>query len=130
MSACTNQGDALMSIHSLPKPVSAYIAATNAFDIEAIMATLAADALVNDHRNEFVGLEAIRDWAQREIVSDRVTMQVTDAACRGSAVAVTAIIGGNFDKTGLPDPLMLTFYFSFSGERIDQLIIVHNKPAA
>ena len=118
-----------MTIHALPKPVSAYIAATNAFDIEAIMATFAADALVNDHRNEFVGRDAIRDWAQREIVNDRVTMQVTGAVCRGSAVAVTATIDGNFDKTGLPDPLVLTFYFSVSSERIDQLIIVHNKPA-
>jgi hypothetical protein len=119
-----------MTMHTLPTPVAAYIAATNVFDIDAIMATFAEDALVNDHRNEFAGRDAIREWAQREIVNDRVTMQVTNAACRGSGVAVTAIIGGNFDKTGLPDPLMLTFYFSFSGERIDQLIIVHNKPAA
>ena len=114
----------------LPAPVSAYIAATNQFDLEALMATFAEHALVNDHRNEFVGCDMIRDWAQREIVGDRVTLQVTHATCRGSAVAVTANIDGNFDKTGLPDPLVLTFYFSVSGERIDQLIIVHNKPAA
>jgi hypothetical protein len=119
-----------MTTSTLPKPVSAYIAATNAFDIEAIMATFAVDALVNDHRDEFAGHAAIRDWAQHEIVDARVTMQVTDATCRGNAVAVTAAMDGNFDKTGLPDPLLLAFYFSVSGERIDQLIIVHNKPTA
>jgi hypothetical protein len=59
-----------------------------------------------------------------------VTMQVTGSTCRGNTVAVTANIGGDFDKTGLPAPLVLTFYFSVSGERIVQLIIVHNKPAA
>ena len=48
-----NQGDMRMTTSTLPKPVSAYIAATNAFDIEAIMATFAVDALVNDHRDEF-----------------------------------------------------------------------------
>ncbi len=57
-------------------------------------------------------------------------MHVTGATCRGNAVAVTANIDGNFDKTGLPDPLVLTFYFSISGDRIVQLIIVHNKPVA
>jgi hypothetical protein len=30
---------------------------------------------------------------------------------------------------GLPDPLVLNFYLSVSGERIVQLIIVHNKLA-
>jgi ketosteroid isomerase-like protein len=114
----------------LPAPVAAYIAATNAADIEAFMATFAEDALVNDHRNEFADRDAIRDWAQREIIGDRVTMDVTGARCRGDTVAVTAKLDGDFDKTGLPDPLVLTFYFSVSGARIVQLIIVHNKPAA
>jgi hypothetical protein len=114
----------------LPAPVLAYVAATNAFDIDAFMATFAEDALVNDHRNEFAGCEAIRAWAQREIIGDGVTMHVTGATFRGNAVAVTARIDGNFDKTGLPNPLVLTFYFSISGGRIVQLIIVHNKPAA
>jgi hypothetical protein len=110
--------------------VSAYIAATNQFDIDALMATFATDALVNDHRDEFANLGAIRDWAQREIIGDHVTVQVADATCRGSSVAVNAIIDGDFDKTGLPNPLVLIFYFTVSDERIDQLVIVHNKRTA
>ena len=31
------------------------------------------------------------------------------------------------NKTGLPDPLILSFYFSLRGDRITQLIIIHNK---
>lgn len=120
----------MLTTSTLPAPVSDYIAATNDFDIDGMMRTFAEDAIVNDHRNEFAGLDMIRNWAQREIIGDRVTMQVAGATCRGNAVAVTARIDGNFDKTGLPDPLVLTFYFSVSGERIDQLIIVHNKPTA
>jgi ketosteroid isomerase-like protein len=117
-------------LSNLPQPVRAYIAASNSFDIAALMATFAKDALVNDHRDEFEGQDAIRNWAQREIVDDRVTMRVTAATHRGHSAAVTAIIDGNFDKTSLPDPLVLTFYFSVSDNRIDQLIIVHNKPAS
>jgi ketosteroid isomerase-like protein len=119
-----------MTDFDLPSPVAAYIVATNNFDIDALMATFAEDALVNDHRNEFFGSAAIRDWAQREIINDRVTMKVTNAMRRGDAVAVTACLDGAFDKAGLPDPLVLAFYFSISGERIVQLIIVHNKPVA
>ena len=118
-----------MITSNLPAPVSAYIEATNAFDVEAFMATFTDDALVNDHRNEFVGSGAIRDWARREIIGDRVTMQPVEAKSRGSAVVVTARIDGNFDKTSLPSPLLLTFYFTINDGRIVQLVIVHNKPA-
>jgi hypothetical protein len=119
-----------MTTLALPTPVSTYVAATNAFDIEAFMATFAANALVNDHRNEFAGPVAIREWAEREIIGDHVTMQPIEATSRGCAVAVTARIDGNFDKTGLPDVLLLTFYFTTDNGRIVQLVIVHNKPAA
>ena len=118
-----------MTLPTLPAPVPAYLAATNHADIEALMATFAEDALVNDHRDDFAGRDVIRNWAQREIVDDRVTIQVTGSTCRGNTAAVTASIDGNFDKTGLPDPLVLAIYFSVSDERIVQLIIVHNKPA-
>ncbi len=118
-----------MASATLPQPVAAYVAATNAFDIDAVMACFAEDALVNDHRDEFVGREAIRAWAQREIIGDRVTMEVVEATRRADSATVKAIIRGNFDKTGLPDPLLLSFYFSFSGERIVQLVIVFNKSA-
>jgi hypothetical protein len=119
-----------MTVSDLPPPIAAYIAATNAFDIEGFMSSFADGALVNDHRNEFVGLEAIRDWAQREIIGDRVTMEPVDATNRGSGVAVTARINGNFDRTGLPNPLLLAFYFTIDDARIVQLVIVHNKPTA
>lgn len=118
-----------MTALSLPGPIAAYVAATNAFDIRAFMATFAADALVNDHRNEFAGPRAIRDWAEREIIGDRVTMQPVEAKTRGNAVSLSASIDGNFDKTGLPSPLLLTFYFTIDSARIVQLVIVHNKPA-
>jgi hypothetical protein len=40
---------------------------------------------------------------------------------------VTAHVDGLFDKRGLPDPLVLAFYFSFSGNKIVQLIILRNQ---
>ena len=45
-------------------------------------------------------------------------------------LAVEARIDGEFDKTNLPDPLILSFYFTLRDGRITQLIILHNKALA
>jgi ketosteroid isomerase-like protein len=55
-----------------------YIAAVNAFDVDAIAAAFADDALVNDVHREFWGREAIRRWAARELAGDQVTVAVTE----------------------------------------------------
>lgn len=112
---------------SLPLPVSSFIAAVNAFDLERLLDTFADDALVNDHRDEFVGKDQIRAWAAREIIGDRVTMNVVDVRRVGGQVALKAEIDGNFDKKGLPSRLVLSFYFSVEGARIAQLVITFNK---
>jgi hypothetical protein len=119
-----------MNTSRLPAAVARYITATNGFDIDALMRTFAEDALVNDHRNEFVGQAAIRSWAEREFIGDRVTLRLTGATVRDTSAAITAVVDGTFEKTGLPDPLVLTFYFALGGDRIDQLVIVHNAPAS
>jgi hypothetical protein len=108
-------------------PVAAYIRATNAFDLNALLATFADDALVNDHQQEFRGKAAIEAWAAREIIGDKVTVYVTNTATHYGDVIVTANVDGNFDKTKLPDPLVLTFYFSVRADKIVQLIILFNK---
>jgi len=116
-----------MSEKMLPEAVEAFIDATNRFDLEGLSATFASDAIVNDHRCEFRGQEAIRGWLAKEIVGDRVTMRLTEATRRGESATVTAVIDGAYDKTGLPTPFLLSFYFSVERERIVQLVIVHNK---
>jgi hypothetical protein len=116
-----------MNLSNIPRAVSRFIKAGNDFDLDAIVATFDENALVNDHRCEFEGRTAIRDWVAREIVGDSVTMQVTAVRNIGNNTAVTAIIDGRFDKTGLPNPLVLDYYFTASAERISQLIIVMNK---
>jgi hypothetical protein len=62
---------------TLAPVLAGHIAAVNAFDEDAIVATFAGDALVNDVHREFWGTEAIRGWVARELVGDRVTIEVT-----------------------------------------------------
>ncbi len=115
---------------NLPRVVADHIAACNAHDIKAWMATFAPDALVNDFQREFAGAEAIRAFGRKEIFGADVTMAVERAQERHGDVTVHARVDGTYDKTGLPDPLILSFYFSVRDGLITQLIIIQNKRAA
>lgn len=112
---------------TLPAPVQGYIAASNAFDGDALIAWFAGDALVNDRRESW-GKDAIRAWLDREIIGNKVTTNPTATAEDYGEVIVHAVTGGEYDKTGLPDPLVLTYYFTVRGDRIVRLIIVRNEP--
>jgi hypothetical protein len=111
----------------LPPVVAEHIAAVNAFDTERVVATFATDALVNDNHREFWGANAIRDLVAREIVGDHVTMAVTEVIEHDGLIAVRARYDGDYDKTGLPDELILTNYFTATDGRISTLFIIHNQ---
>jgi len=113
---------------TVPEAVRTYITASNASDADAVMAAFADDAVVNDTRREFSGIDAIRAWLDREIIGDKVTMNVASTRTHHGLVTVDAVMDGNYDRTGLPDPLVLTFYSALAGDHIAQLIIVHNQP--
>ena len=115
---------------TLPTVLAEYIAAVNAFDEDAIAATFASDAVVNDAHREFWGIEAIRRWAARELVGDRVTIEVTEVLDHHGDIIVRGRYDGNYDKTNLPDELILTSYFTVRDGKIVTLIIIRNTPAS
>jgi hypothetical protein len=112
---------------SLPPLVAAFVEATNSFDVERLMVTFADDALVNDQLRDYWGKAAIRRWAERDIIGERLTIAVTKVVRHYDNFIVTADIDGNFDKRGLPDPLVLAFYFTSHDDLIAQLIILRNR---
>src|SRR5882762_11538528 len=112
---------------SLPSLVAAFVEAINSFDLERLMLTFADDALVNDQLRDYWGKAAIRDWAERDIIGERLTIAVTKVVKHYDNFIATADIDGNFDKRGLPDPLVLAFYFAPHNDVIIQLIILRNR---
>jgi hypothetical protein len=118
------------AVPTLPPAISAYVRATNSADLEGLLATFVDDAHVNDQLCEHWGKQAIREWAAREIIDAALTMYVVNVVEHYGQVIVTANINGNFDSRGLPDPLVFVFYFSASGDRIVQLIILPNQLGA
>jgi ketosteroid isomerase-like protein len=125
-----------MVLSDLPAPLKAFLRATEQRDSEALLSlftpdamyeTFAEHALVNDAQREHADRDAIRRWFEKELISDRVTMYVTDIRVHAGGFAVTAQVTGDYDKTGLPDPLELRFYFTLSADLISQLIIIPSK---
>ena len=113
----------------LPPVIAAYVKASNEADSNAFLGVFTEDALVNDIQREFWGGVAIGKWAEREIFGAHVTMEVMRAIDHYGEVIVNAKLDGTYDKTGLPDPLILTFYFTVREDKITMLIIMRNKPA-
>ena len=112
---------------ALPPLVAAYVEATNSFDLERLMSTFAEDALVNDQLRDYWGKPAIGEWARRDIIGERLTMKVTQVINHYGNFIVTANVDGDYDKRGLPDPLVLAFYFTPQSDSIVQLIILRNR---
>jgi hypothetical protein len=104
--------------------------AIDEFDTDAIMGTFAKDALVNDARREFWGKDAIRPWVEGEIIGDKVTIEVAGAVQHDGLTIVQGVYDGEYDKTGLPDPLILTHYMTVAEDtgKIANLIIINNQP--
>lgn len=115
---------------SLPPVVAGHIDAVNAHDEDAIVATFADGALVNDAHREFWGSEAIRRWVAREMTGDQVTIDVTEVIDHHGDTIVRGRYDGTFDKTNLPEELILTNYFTVRDGKIVSLIVIRNTPPA
>src|SRR5438034_6194047 len=105
----------------LPRIVEAYVRATNNHDAPAFIALFADDAVVDDVGREFRGLDAIKAWSDREIFDVRVTLDVIDCTNRDGETVITAKVDGTFDRTGLPDPLILVHRIKVKDDKIVRL---------
>ena len=109
--------------------VADHIDAVNAADTDGAVATFAEDAYVNDNHREFVGIDAIRRWVAKEIVGDKVRIEVREVLNHYDDTVLRGAYDGTFDRTNLPDDLVLTNYFSVRDGKIVSLVIAFNQPA-
>jgi limonene-1,2-epoxide hydrolase len=118
-----------MKIATPPPVVAGYLAAVNSFDLESIVASFADDAYVNDARRQINGIDAIRRWAEKEMVGDHVTMEPIDVVDHYGDTIVRSRYDGTYDKTNLPDELVMSDYFSVRDGKIVSLTIIRNQPS-
>jgi SnoaL-like domain len=109
--------------------IAEHVRAVNAFGTDAIVATFAKDAYVNDNRREIAGIDAIRRWVEKEMVGDKVTLDVREVVEHYGDTIVRAAYDGEYDKTDLPQELIMTNYFSVIDGKIVSLVVIFNQPS-
>jgi hypothetical protein len=114
---------------ALPPVVADYLAAVNAFNLDGMVATFAPDAYVNDARREISGIDAIRRWAEKEMVGDHVTMEPLEVVDHYGDTIVRSRYDGTYDKTNLPGELVMSDYFSVRDGKIVSLAVIRNQPS-
>ena len=87
------------------------------------------EVIVSNPRDPFSPVGGQQRRGERDLRRRR-HLHPLQALDRHGDVTVHARTDGTYDKTGLPDPLILSLYFSLRDERITQLIIIHNKARA
>lgn len=103
----------------LPNCIKAYFEADSRDDIEALMATLSPEAIIEDERQRHDGLEAIRNWW---IEAKRKTPHVNapiDATTTGDVTRVRTRVSGDFPGS----PVTLLFTFTVINDAIARLEI-------
>lgn len=117
-----------MKTTELTGVIKEYVDAVNASDTDRVLATFAEDAYVNDARREIHGTGAIRKFVEKEIVGDNLTMDHIEVIDHHGDTIVRAAYDGDFDKTNLPAPLILTSYLSVGDGKIRSMVTILNRP--
>ena len=108
---------------NLTGPIASYLRAVNAGAREDFSASFADDAVVVDVNRELRGLDAITAWARTDIFDVHVHFDVLDVTERQGRTIVRVKIDGTFDRTGLPDPLVMNQEFEVAEGKIVELRI-------
>jgi hypothetical protein len=117
------QTDQFTTTLNLPEPVANYVRAVNAGTTDDFRASFADDAVVVDVNRELSGLDAITDWASADIFGAHVHFDVLNVTERQGRTVVTLKVDGTFDRTGLPDPLVMNHEFKLAAGKIAELRI-------
>ena len=110
-----------MQAKQMPPTAAAYVKSINDQDPAAFNVLFTDGAVVNDVGREFRGPAAIKAWSDREIFDAQVTLEVLDVIDRDGETVVTTKVDGNFDRTGLPNPVIINHHITAQGGKIVQL---------
>src|SRR5262245_3543630 len=105
----------------LPPAAASYVKSINGGDSATFRALFADSAVVSDVGRQFRGAAAIEEWSKREIFDPQVTLEVLDVAEGDGETIVTTKVDGNFDRTGLPDPVIINHQIVAEGGKIVRL---------
>lgn len=103
-----------------PKPIAAYIAASNSHDMDALAACFSPDAVVTDEARQYQGRAAIREWCADADAKYNPQVEVLGLERQADAWLLTGKVSGSFPGS----PVTLRFAFTLEGDSIRALEIV------
>lgn len=107
----------------IPKPIAAFIRATNNHNTDSFLAVLSDTAVISDEGQDYRGIAAIKKWSDEKLIGAKVTLEPIKTVERSGKTIITAKVDGNFDKTGLPDPFHMDFHFTIDSNKVAALSI-------
>ncbi len=102
-----------------PAPIAAYFAAKNKKDIDGMLASFGAKAMVKDEGSDHRGLTAIRAWMEHTTQKYSVNVEIKTVETHQDRTRVSGLVSGNFPGS----PAMLHYAFTLAGDKIAQLEI-------
>ncbi|MFW2490007.1 nuclear transport factor 2 family protein [Clostridium chromiireducens] len=111
----------------LQKPIETYFNTSNNPDPKKFISIFAEDAIVIDEGQEYVGLDKIQEWSTHHHFAAKLELEIINVIEKNLITVVTAKVDGDFDKTGLPDPLLLDFHFTILKGMVAELEILFPK---
>ena len=108
---------------NLTGPIARFLRAVNGGASADLAASFADDAVVVDVNRELRGLGAIAGGARPDSFGALVHFDVLDGAEHAGRTSVSVTVDGTFDRTGLPDPLVMTHQFTVVEGKIAELRI-------
>ena len=100
----------------------AYLRTVNAGESEGYYKLFAQDATVDDNGRAIDGLDVVKAWADHDIFAANVRLELLDVAGRDGAIVLVTKVDGDFDRTGLPDPVVIEHEIRTTGEKITRLV--------
>ncbi|MGO7591682.1 nuclear transport factor 2 family protein [Rhizobium leguminosarum] len=104
----------------LPDIVNMYFDADSRNDADALVKTLAADAVVEDENARHQGVVAIREWWVAAKKAAQYVAEPVESSVEGDKALVRAKVSGQFPGS----PVTLTHAFTIKGDKIVRLEIL------
>ena len=103
----------------MPSIVNMYFDADSRNDADALLKTLAVEAVVEDENARHQGIVAIREWWLAAKKATQYRVEPVESTVDGDKALVRARVSGQFPGS----PVMLTHAFTIKGDRIVRLEI-------
>jgi hypothetical protein len=104
---------------NLPPIIQTYITASNAHDVEAIVACFDDHAVVRDENAMQQGKTEIRRWATETIEKYKFQFKPLSADERDAETILSVEVSGSFPGS----PVTLDYHFTIANDKIKSLII-------